>query len=416
MSSLDEVDPQIAGAIRAERKRQAGTLDLIASENHASGPVLEALGSVLTDKYAEGYPHSRCYRGCENVDDVEQLAVNRARQLFGAEHANVQPHCGTSANLAVYLAAMKVGDKIMGMDLSCGGHLSHGKSVNLSGMLYKVVSYGVREDTEMVDMDRVRELALAERPDLLIVGASAYPRILDFEAFGKIAAEVGCLMMADIAHIAGLVVGGVHPNPTPYSDFVTTTNHKTLRGPRGGIILCRKKWARAIDRAVFPGLQGGPLMHVAAAKAVAFGEAMRPEFKDYAARIVSNAKALAEALMGRGWRLVSGGTDNHLMLIDLRCRDENLTGETAAGWLASANIIANRNSIPFDTRGPLETSGIRLGTPALTTRGMGQAEMQQIAGWIDEILSAGGLEAVTTKVRGAVGELCRQFPIPDNHE
>ncbi|MDY6913855.1 MAG: serine hydroxymethyltransferase [Planctomycetota bacterium] len=413
--SLEQVDPRIAEIIRAEQHRQGHTLELIASENHVSPAVLEALGSVLTDKYAEGYPGSRCYCGCENVNDVEQLCIDRAKKLFGAEHANVQPHSGTSANLAVYMAALKPGQKMMGMDLACGGHLSHGKSINLSGMLYKTVSYGVRKDTEMLDMDQVRELALAERPDILIAGASAYPRTIDFEAFGKIAAEVGCLMLADIAHIAGLVVAGMHPCPVPHSTFVTTTNHKTLRGPRGGIILCKKKYARAIDRAVFPGLQGGPLMHVAAAKAVAFYEAMRPEFKQYAAAIVANAKALAEALAKRGWRLVSGGTDNHMLLIDLRSRCENLTGDQAANMLAATGIITNKNAIPFDPRPPLQASGVRLGTPALTTRKMGTEQMELIAGWIDEILLAGGDKQTTARVSGAVGELCRQFPIPNSN-
>jgi len=414
MSHLENVDPEVARIIRAEQRRQSETLELIASENHVSPAVLEALGSVLTDKYAEGYPHKRCYRGCQNVDDVEQLCIDRAKRLFGAEHANVQPHSGTSANIAVYLAALKPGAKILGMDLLHGGHLSHGKNVNISGMLYKIASYGVRRDTETLDMEEVRRVALAERPDLIICGASAYPRIIDFEAFGRIAREVGCLLMSDIAHIAGLVVGGVHPDPVPHSDFVTTTNHKTLRGPRGGIILSRLKWAEAIDRAVFPGLQGGPLMHVAAAKAVAFQEAMKPDFKRYAQAIVDNAKALAEALGEKGWRLVAGGTDNHLMLIDLHSKDDRLYGHTAAVMLAEAGIISNANPIPFDEPRMAKWTGLRFGTPALTTRGMHGKQMKLIATWIDDILSSRGDEAVISRVRGAVGELCRQFPIPKN--
>ncbi len=415
MSKLVETDPQIARIIQAERDRQANTLELIASENHASGPVMEATGSVLTDKYAEGYPRRRWYRGCENMDDVEQVAIDRAIKLFGCEHANVQPHSGTTANLAVYLAALKPGQKIMGMRLDQGGHLSHGLDLNLSGQTYKVASYGVNRQSEMLDLDEIRKLALAERPDLLVVGASAYPRNIDFQGLGEIAAEAGCPMLADIAHVAGLVAGGVHPDPVPYSEFVTTTTHKTLRGPRGGLILCRKSWARKIDTAIFPGLQGGPFMHAVAAKAVSFLEAMAPDFKDYAARIVSNARTLAEALIERGWRLVSGGTDNHLMLIDLRCRDEDLTGHAAAIRLASAGIIANKNTIPFDPRPPMQSSGIRLGTPALTTRGMGEDEMKLVAGWIDRVLTDGEREETISEVRGNVLELCRRFEIP-NHK
>jgi glycine hydroxymethyltransferase len=414
MSRLKKVDPQIFRIIKAEQKRQAETLEMIASENHVSASVLEAMGTVLTDKYAEGYPNRRWYCGCANMDSVEQLAIDRGKRLFKAEHANVQPHSGTSANLAVYLAALRPGQKIMGMRLDQGGHLSHGLEINLSGTCYKVVSYGLRKDTETLDMDDIRKLALAERPDILVVGASAYSRTIDFAAFGAIANEVGCPMMADIAHIAGLVVGGVHPDPVPHSAFVTTTTHKTLRGPRGGVILCRAQHAKAIDSAIFPGLQGGPLMHVVAAKAVCFHEAMDPAFKSYAAGIVGNAKALAEELLARGWRLVSGGTDNHLLMIDLRSRFPDLTGRTAAEWLAAAGIIANKNAIPFDTRPPIEASGVRLGTPALTTRGMGPAQMRQIADWIDEILTSGGSEGTIRKVGRGVAELCRQFPIPSD--
>jgi len=412
MTSLERCDPEVARILAAERDRQANTLELIASENHVSAPVLEAMGSVLTDKYAEGYPRRRFYCGNENTDAVEQLAIDRAKALFGAEHANVQPHCGTSANLAVYMACLKPGQKMMGMDLSTGGHLSHGMAHNASGIFYKTSSYGVNRVTEMLDMDEVREKALKERPDLLIVGASAYPRTIDFAAFGGIAAEAGCPMMSDIAHIAGLVVGKVHPDPVPHSDFVTTTNHKTLRGPRGGIILCRGKWAKAVDAAVFPGTQGGPLEHVIAAKAVAFFEAMKSEFKDYAAAIVANAKALAQGLMERGWRLVSGGTDNHMMLLDLRSRRRDLTGRAAAEWLAEANIIANWNKIPFDPLPVTQASGLRFGTPALTTRGMKAPQMYRIAAWIDETLLSNGDERVISRVRGGVSELCREFPIP----
>jgi len=409
---LDNADPEIADCIRHELTRQSGTLELIASENHVSPPVLEALGSVLTDKYAEGYPGRRCYCGCENVDDVEQLAIDRAKKLFGAEHANVQPHSGTSANLAVYLAALKPGDKIMGMDLTDGGHLSHGKNINQSGMLYEITSYRVRRDTERLDMDEIREQALREKPAMIVCGASAYPRQIDFAAFGEIAREIGCLLLADIAHIAGLVVGRVHPDPVPHADFVTTTNHKTLRGPRGGIILCRAEHARAVDRAVFPGIQGGPLMHVAAAKAVAFREAMRPEFRQYAADIVANARALAEALLAKGWRLVTGGTDNHLMLVDLRSRGVEATAQAAADWLAKAAIIANANPIPYDEPRMSKWSGIRLGTPAVTTRGLGAQEMALLADLIDEVLMSSGDSSVLTRVRGAVEEVCWRFPIP----
>ena len=416
MDSLRRVDPEIAHAIDAEAARQANTIELIASENHVSAPVLTALGTVLTDKYAEGYPGRRYYRGCENIDTIEQLCIDRAKKLFGADHANVQPHCGTSANLAVYMAALKPGDKIMGMHLQHGGHLSHGLSINFSGQWFRAAHYGVNRETEMLDMADVRQAVLKERPDMLIVGASSYPRTIDFEAFGDIAREAGCLLLADIAHIAGLIVGGVHPNPMPHSDFVTTTNHKTLRGPRGGIILCREQFARAIDQAVFPGMQGGPLPHVIAAKAIAFHEAMQPEFKWYAAAIVANAKALAEAMAERGWRLVTGGTDNHLMLIDLRSRNEDLTGHVAAQWLADAGIITNKNVVPFDTRGTKDTSGLRLGTPAVTTRGMRPDQMTKLAQWIDDILVSNGDENAIKRVRDAVNDFCRQFPIPGQRE
>ncbi|HOD82704.1 MAG: Serine hydroxymethyltransferase [Planctomycetes bacterium ADurb.Bin126] len=412
MASLEKCDPEVAAILAAEVKRQSETLELIASENHCSGAVMEAMGSVLTDKYAEGYPNRRYYCGNENADRVEQLCIDRAKALFNAEHANVQPHSGTSANLAVYMACLKPGDKIMGMSLAHGGHLSHGMRLNISGMVYQAASYGVDEKTEQLDMDQVRQAVLKEKPTLLVVGASAYPRKIDFAAFGAIAQEAGCLMMSDIAHIAGLVVGKVHPDPVPHSDFVTTTNHKTLRGPRGGIILCREKWAKAVDAAVFPGIQGGPLEHVIAGKAVAFYEAMQPPFRHYAQRILDNAQTLARELMAKGWRLVSGGTDNHLMLLDLRSRQPDLTGHLAADWLASTGIIANWNSIPFDPRPPMRASGLRFGSPAVTTRGMGADEMKLIAGWIDKILLSQGESKPIDEVRGAVLELCRSFPIP----
>ncbi|MHC4294002.1 MAG: serine hydroxymethyltransferase [Planctomycetota bacterium] len=414
MKVLDKTDPEVARIIRAEQRRQDNTLEMIASENHVSPAVLEAMGTVLTDKYAEGYPGKRYYCGNENMDAIEQLAIDRAKKVFGCEHANVQPHSGTSANIAVYVSALKLGDKIMGMDYAHGGHLSHGLPINISGMLYKSRSYGVDADSEILDMDHVRDIALTERPDIIVCGASAYPRIIDFEAFGKIAEEVGCPLMADIAHIAGLVIANVHPSPVPYSAFVTTTNHKTLRGPRGGMILCRSEWAKKIDAAVFPGIQGGPIMQNIAAKAVALGECAKPEFKDYAQQVVTNAKALAEALMEKGWRLVSGGTDNHLLLIDLRSRLPETAGKDAAIQLAKAGIISNWNSIPNDPRPATKTSGIRLGTPALTARGMDTEHIKQIAGWIDEILGSGGDEQVINKIRGLVGELCGQFPIPSN--
>jgi len=416
MERLEQTDPVIADLIQRERTRQRETLELIASENHVSIPVLRALGSVLTDKYAEGYPHKRCYCGCGEVDDVEQVAIDRAKELFGAEHANVQPHSGTNANLAVYLAGIKPGDKILGMNLSHGGHLSHGKNVNLSGMIYNPVYYGVREDTEMLDMDEVRRIAKREQPAMIIAGASAYPRKIDFAAFGEIAREVGALLLSDIAHIAGLVATGDHPDPVPHSDFVTTTNHKTLRGPRGGIILCKAKWARNVDRAVFPGMQGGPMMHSIAAKAVAFHEAMQPEFKQYTAAILANARALAARLIEKGWRLVSGGTDNHLLLIDLRSKLPEMTGKQAATLLDSVGIVCNMNAIPFDPRGVMTTSGIRLGTPAVTTRGLDENHMIALADWIDQVLTTGGNDAaVLDGARGFVAETCKNHPVPNHN-
>jgi len=412
MGYLEKADTEVADLIRAEQDRQSNTLEMIASENHVSPAVLEAMGTVLTDKYAEGYPAKRWYCGCEVADRVEQLAIDRAKQLFGADHANVQPHSGTNANLAVYLACLKPGQKIMGMRLDQGGHLSHGLEINLSGMVYKAVYYGVRQDTETLDMDQVRQLALAERPDLIIAGASAYPRTIDFEAFGAIADEVGCPLMSDIAHIAGLVAGGVHPDPVPHSAFVTTTTHKTLRGPRGAIILCKKEYARAIDRAVFPGIQGGPLVHMMAAKAVALGEALKPEFRTYARNVIENAKILADSLAEKGWRIVSGGTDTHLLLIDLRPTLPDMTGRQAGDRLARVGIIVNKNAIPFDSRPPAEASGIRIGSPALTSRLMGPPQMRQIAGLIDKVLRSADQEQTIEEIRRQVADLCRRFPPP----
>jgi len=413
MSILGQTDPEAYAVLRDERRRQRNCLDLIASENHASPAVLEASGSVLTDKYAEGYPGRRYYCGCEHVDRAERLAAERAKAVFGAEHANVQPHCGTSANLAVYLAALQPGDTILGMDLAHGGHLSHGQAGNLSGKYFKVVSYTVNRATERLDMDAVRDLARKARPKIIVAGASAYPRTIDFAAFGQIAREVGAYLLSDIAHVAGLVAAGVHPSPVPHSTFVTTTTHKTLRGPRGGIILCGSDWARRIDSAVFPGIQGGPFMHKILAKAVALAEASRPEFAAYAARIIANARALAETLAERGWRLVAGGTDNHMMLVDLRSRDEDLTGREAASWLASAGIIANRNKIPFDPRPPAEASGLRFGTPAVTTRGLKEPQMRRLGEWIDEVLTRRGDADVVGRIREQVEQMCREHPLPN---
>jgi glycine hydroxymethyltransferase len=415
MERLEKADPEIAQLIRREHQRQNETLELIASENHVSIPVLKALGSVLTDKYAEGYPAKRWYCGCENMDDVEQIAIDRAKKLFGTDHANVQPHSGTSANIAVYLAALKPGGKIMGMDLAHGGHLSHGLKINLSGKFYETASYGVEKDTERLDMDRVREQVLAERPDMLVAGASAYSRQIDFAAFGAIAKEAGCLLLADVAHIAGLVVTKLHPDPNPHADFITTTNHKTLRGPRGGIILCNEQWAKKIDQAIFPGIQGGPLMHAIAAKAVSFLEALQPEFTEYIRDVITNARTMAEELSEKGWRLVSGGTDNHLLMIDLQSRLPDVTGHEAALWLADANIVCNKNAIPFDPRPPAKASGLRLGSPAVTTRGLGKEQIVTLVEWIDAILMSNGDAQTIAKARAVVADLCEQFPVPNHN-
>jgi glycine hydroxymethyltransferase len=412
MNPIAQSDPQLWQAISDETKRQETTLELIASENHVTPAVLAAAATPLTNKYAEGYPGKRYYGGCQFVDVVENLARDRAKQLFGCDHVNVQPHSGSQANQAVFLAALTPGDTIMGLHLDHGGHLTHGKSVNVSGKWFKAVHYTLNQQTERIDMAEVRRAALEYKPKLIITGASAYPRFWEWEKFAEIAREVGALLMADIAHIAGLVATGLHSSPVPFAEFVTTTTHKTLRGPRAGMTMCKAEWAKKIDSAVFPGLQGGPLMHIIAAKAAAFGEALRPEFKNYSAQVVKNAKVLAEAFVAKGYRLVTGGTDNHLMLIDLRGKDANLTGAAVEGWLQSAGIIVNKNMVPFDTRKPMETSGIRVGTPALTTRGLKEAEMQQVATWFDRAVQTGGDAAGLEKIRGEVAEFTKQYPLP----
>jgi len=404
------VDPELAAALVAEMRRQNDHLELIASENFVSAAVREAQGSVLTNKYAEGYPGRRYYGGCQFVDVAERLAIERAKKLFGAEHVNVQPHSGSQANQAVYFAALEPGAKVMGMSLTHGGHLTHGSPVNMSGKWFQFVHYGVDKETEMIDYDAVRELALKERPQMIIAGASAYSRIIDFEALRAIADEVGALFFVDMAHIAGLVAAEIHPNPVPHAHYVTTTTHKTLRGPRGGMILCSAELGRDIDKAIFPGIQGGPLMHVIAAKAVALQEALQPEFKAYQRQIVANAKALAEGLKSRGFRIVSGGTDNHLMLVDVKS-SRSLTGKQAEEVLDSVGVTVNKNTIPWDTESPFVTSGIRLGTPALTSRGMKEEQMDIIAGIIDSVLSAPDDEDRLRKARADVKELTEAFPL-----
>jgi glycine hydroxymethyltransferase len=406
---LEVVDPEVFAAIKAEAARQHEGLELIASENFVSGAVLEAMGSVLTNKYAEGYPGKRYYGGCEHVDVVEELARERAKELFGADHANVQPHSGAQANMAAYFAFLQPGDKVLGMDLSHGGHLTHGSPVNFSGQLYDFIAYGVREEDGRIDMGALADLARSERPAMIVAGASAYPRTLLFEEFAAIAREVGAMLLVDMAHIAGLVAADVHPSPVPWADIVTTTTHKTLRGPRGGLILCKAEHSRAIDKAVFPGMQGGPLEHVIAAKAVALHEAQSAAFVRYAGRVVENARAMADALMEFGWKLVSDGTDTHLVLLDLRATE--LSGKDAEEFLGRADITVNKNTVPGETRSPFVTSGIRLGTPALTTRGMGLSEMQAIAGLIDRALRSGGDLATLEKIRSEVQERARQFPL-----
>ncbi|HEY6806913.1 MAG TPA: serine hydroxymethyltransferase [Pyrinomonadaceae bacterium] len=410
-ASLAEVDPLIANAIDHEVARQANGLELIASENFVSEAVLEAAGSVFTNKYAEGYPGKRYYGGCEWADVVEQTAIDRAKELFGAGHANVQPHSGAQANMTVYLAAIQYGDQILGMNLSHGGHLTHGHPMNFSGISYKVADYGVSKETEQIDYDELQKLAEEHRPKLLVCGASAYPRTIDFKRIGEIATSVGAKVFADIAHIAGPVAAGLHPSPVPHADYVTTTTHKTLRGPRGGLILCKEEHAKEIDRKLFPGVQGGPLVHIIAAKAVAFGEALREDFKDYQQQVLKNAKALASELQEQGLRLVSGGTDNHLMLVDVWMDGKGITGKDAEKALEAASITVNKNTIPFDQNKPFVASGLRVGTPAVTTRGMKEAEMQEIGRLIAEIIHAPQSEEVRNKVIKGVADLTARFPL-----
>ena len=407
--TLQEVDPQIADAIKLETQRENDTLELIASENHVSKAVLTAMGSVFTNKYAEGYPGKRYYGGCGPTDIVENIAIDRAKKLFGAEHVNVQPHSGSQANMAVYFAVLKPGDTIMGMDLSHGGHLTHGHPLSYSGRDFKVVAYHVRREDERIDYDEMERLAQEHKPRLIICGASAYSRIIDFKRIREIADRSGSLMMADIAHIAGLVVTGNHPSPVPYADFVTTTTHKTLRGPRAGLIICKEQYAKDLDRAVFPGVQGGPLVHIVAAKAVAFHEAMQPEFKEYQTQIIRNAKALAAAVADTGFRIVSGGTDNHLFMTDVYSK--GITGKDGQNMLEAANITVNKNTIPFDTQKPMIASGLRIGTPAVTTRGLREPEMKTIAQLIARVLDSKGDEKVIGEVKKNVKDLCDQFPI-----
>jgi len=412
MSILESFDPEVAQAIRMETERQEFNLELIASENFVSEAVLEAQGSVMTNKYAEGYPGKRYYGGCSQVDVVENLAIERAKELFGADHVNVQPHSGSQANMAVYFTALKPGDTILGMNLSHGGHLTHGSPANFSGKLFNVVFYGVSPDTETLDYDEVARLARESRPKMIVVGASAYPRTIDFAQFRKIADSVGAVVMVDMAHIAGLVAAGLHPSPVPHAEFVTTTTHKTLRGPRGGMILCREQYAKVLNSNIFPGIQGGPLMHVIAAKAVAFKEALTPEFNAYQEQIIKNAKALADSLMKNGLRLVSGGTDTHLMLVDLT--STGLTGKAAEEALDKAGITVNKNTIPNETRSPFVTSGIRIGTPAATTHGLKEAEMELVAGFITDALKNAEQPDQLARIKGEVNTLMRRFPLYAN--
>ena len=412
---LRQLDPEVYAAIAGELARQQSHIELIASENFTYPAVLEAQGSVLTNKYAEGYPGRRWYGGCEQVDKIEVLAIERAKKLFGAEHANVQPHSGSQANFAVYTAVLQPGDKVLGMNLSHGGHLTHGNPANFSGKLYKFTQYGVREDNCLIDYDELAASALREKPKMITVGASAYSRIIDFARMGEIARSVGAYLFADIAHIAGLVAAGLHPSPVPHADFVTTTTHKTLRGPRGGLILCRAAHAKAIDSAMFPGGQGGPLMHIIAAKAVCFGECLKPEFKEYSAQIIKNARAFAAAMAARGYKIVSGGTDNHLFQVDLRANLPELTAKKAQETLDLASITCNKNTVPFETRSPFQASGLRLGTPAVTTRGMVEPDMDEIAACIDAVLRAIGTErqdAVIAETKQRVLKLTARFPLP----
>ena len=411
---LEETDHQVHRAIQAEITRERNNLLMIASENYVSESVIEAQANVMTNKYAEGYPGARYYGGCEYVDEVERLAVERAKRLFGAEYVNVQPHSGSQANMAVYLSVLKPGDLILGMDLSHGGHLTHGSPVSFSGMIYRSISYGLDQKSQRIDYNQVRDLAKAHKPKIIIAGASAYPRFIDFHRFSEIASETGAYLMADMAHIAGLVAVGLHPSPVGTADFITTTTHKTLRGPRGGLILSQEEHGERLNKAVFPGIQGGPLMHIIAAKAVAIGEALRTEFSGYQRQVVTNARVLAEELMGLGFNLVTGGTDNHLLLIDLTRK--GITGKEAEGALGQAGIVVNKNSVPFDKRGPRITSGLRLGTPATTTRGMKEGEMKIIAGFIRKVLENPGSDNILTEVREAVLDLCSGFPIYQHME
>src|SRR5216684_4104805 len=407
--ALDDVDPQIAGLLRDEAKRQATGLELIPSENFVSEAVLEAMGSIFTNKYAEGYPGKRYYGGCEYADKVEQLAIDRAKELFGAEHANVQAHSGTSANVSVYMSTLQKDDVVLGMNLSHGGHLTHGHPLNFSGRMYKFVAYGVRQDNEQIDYDEIERLAREHKPKMIVAGASAYSRIIDFERIGKAAKSVGALFFVDMAHIAGLVAAGMHPSPVPHADIVSTTTHKTLRGPRGGLVLCKAAFAKELDKLTFPGTQGGPLVHTIAAKAVCLKEAMEPSFKDYQKQVVANARALAGAIAKRGYRIVSGGTDNHLLLIEVHSR--GITGNDAEKALDRAGITVNKNAIPFDPLPPMKAGGIRLGSPSITTRGMREAEMEQIGTWIAEVLAHIGDAAVEQRVRKQVAELAARFLI-----
>lgn len=408
MNTLNNFDPQIASLVLKERRRQMSQIELIASENFVSEAVLEALGSVMTNKYAEGYPAKRYYGGCEVVDEAEDLARERVKKLFNAEHANVQPHSGSQANMAVYMTVLKPGDTFLGMNLQNGGHLTHGSPVNFSGLLYKTIPYGVDDKTEMIDYEALERLAIEHKPKMIMAGASAYPRILDFQRFRAICDKVGAVLCVDMAHIAGLVAAGLHPSPVPYAEFVTSTTHKTLRGPRGGLILCKESFAKAIDKTIFPGIQGGPLMHVIAAKAVAFKEALEPGFIDYQKQVLANSATLAKALQEKGFRLVSGGTENHLMLVDVR--NKNITGKVAEKALDKAGITVNKNTIPNDPQSPFVTSGLRLGTPAVTTRKMGTAEMTRIASFIDRALSDPENEANLSGIKREVDALCAGFP------
>ena len=409
LRTLAETDPEIAAAVTSERRRQSEGLELIASENFVSAAILETAGSVLTNKYAEGYPGKRYYGGCEFVDVAESLAIARAKALFGADHANVQPHSGAQANMSVYFAAVKPGDTVLGMNLAHGGHLTHGHPLNFSGQLYTIVPYGVRKDTEQIDYDELERLAHEHKPKMIVVGASAYPRIIDFARIAGVARAVGSIVMVDMAHIAGLVAVGLHPSPIPHADFVTSTTHKTLRGPRGGLVLCREQYAKDLDRALFPGVQGGPLMHIIAAKAVCFKEAQEPSFADYQRQIVANAARLASALTAQGFRLVSGGTDNHLMLVDTFSR--GVTGKAAEAALGKAGITVNKNAIPFDWNPPMVASGIRVGTPAATTRGMREPEMDLVAGLIARALASPGDDRALAAIRKEVAVLCEKFPL-----